>query len=567
MKKLYIIFVLTCIVSINCLATLPTNVWSRIWGSSEFDKGKDVAVDNSSNVYVAGYTRGSFDGQSHNYGTPDLCLTKYNNSGTKQWTRIWGSSTSESGRGVSVDNAENVYVVGTTADSFDGQSNNGHYDLCLTKFNSSGTKQWTRIWGSSTQDSGRGVSVDNAGNIYVTGYAGGSFDGQINNGISDLFLTKYNSSGTKQWTRIWGSSTSDSGKDISIDSENNVYVAGYTTGSFDGQSNTSEGTNDLCLTKYNSNGTKQWTRIWGSSLADNGYGVCVNSVGKCYVTGYTEGSFDGQTNNGDYDLCLTEKVAYFYLDITNDNSVVSSNIKEIKVAGILSGIGEMWVSNCANNEVQFFDEANQFITPNILLEFCTNNIIVCGKTNQNGNFISDNIIIFRGLSNELGLLTPIYGYRTNALTLDFNVWFGSDILPDQRFLSTNSGASWFYYTNSLTFPSEGTYFWTAKGLDSSYNPHYAAATNKLIITTTLPKISLLSPADNTILTNNFAIDLMANFGSSSFARQLSTNSGVSWFDYEPGVPVYFPGVGVWNWTARGRNAAGWTAHRNHGHWK
>ena len=48
------------------------------------------------------------------------------------------------------------------------------------------------------------VAVDGSGNIYVTGYTSGDLDGETNAGGSDTVLIKYNSSGTKQWTRCWG---------------------------------------------------------------------------------------------------------------------------------------------------------------------------------------------------------------------------------------------------------------------------------------------------------------------------------------------------------------------------
>jgi|GEM_PF-2755219 len=532
-----------------------TKQWTRIWGSTSQDGGNGVCVDNVGNIYVAGRAGGSFDGQSNNGGA-DLCLTKYNSNGTKQWTRIWGSSGYDIGHDVSVDNSENVYVAGRAGGPFDGQTNNSSSDLCLTKYDNNGTKQWTRIWGSTNVDFGYSVSVDSAGDVYVSGRTRGAFGGQNNNGDVDLCLTKYNNDGTSLWSRIWGSSSWEEGKSVDIDKDDNVYVAGYTGGSFDGQSN--NGSEDLCLTKYNSSGTKQWTRIWGSADSDKGNGVSIDNDGYAYIAGSASGSFDGQSNPGGFSsLCLTRKTGNFYINITNEN-IVSFGQKKIELAGIQSAIiGKLCVSNSANNEVYLFDSERYWTTPNITLETGTNIIFVSG-TNEVNDFTSDSITIVRGFTNEVYLDYPIHGWRTNALTLDFNVWFGTDILADQRFLSTNSGDSWFYYTNSLTFPNEGTYFWTAKGLDSSYNSHYAAETNKLIITTTLPEVSLLSPSDNTVITNDFAIVLMANFGSSSFARQLSTNSGVSWFDYEPGVPVYFPGTGVWYWTARGRNAAGWT---------
>jgi len=79
-----------------------------------------------------------------------------------------------------------------------GNTNSGSEDLFLVKYNSSGTKQWTQQLGTSSTDRGNEVSVDSSNNLYVTGWTSGGLDGNTNSGDSDLFLLKYNSSGTKQ---------------------------------------------------------------------------------------------------------------------------------------------------------------------------------------------------------------------------------------------------------------------------------------------------------------------------------------------------------------------------------
>jgi len=68
--------------------------------------------------------------------------------------------------------------------------------LYTLKYNSSGTKQWTKQLGTSSSDYAKGVAVDSSNNIYVTGYTGGGLDGNTNSGSNDIFLVKYNSSGT-----------------------------------------------------------------------------------------------------------------------------------------------------------------------------------------------------------------------------------------------------------------------------------------------------------------------------------------------------------------------------------
>ena len=126
-------------------------------------------------------------------------------------------------------------------------------DAFVIKFNSSGTKQWTKKLGTWQNDLANGVATDPSGNVYVTGGTYGGLDGNTNAGNSDLFVVKYNSSGTKQWTKQLGSSSRDYDYGVATDSSGNV--SGDTYGGLD--NNTNAGYNDLFVVKYNSSGTKQ----------------------------------------------------------------------------------------------------------------------------------------------------------------------------------------------------------------------------------------------------------------------------------------------------------------------
>ena len=67
-----------------------------------------------------------------------------------------------------------------------------------TSTDTSTTSTWTKQIGTSSYDSGNGVTTDSSDNIYVTGDTYGGLDGNLNSGKSDIFLIKYNSSGIKQ---------------------------------------------------------------------------------------------------------------------------------------------------------------------------------------------------------------------------------------------------------------------------------------------------------------------------------------------------------------------------------
>jgi uncharacterized delta-60 repeat protein len=280
-----------------------TKQWTQQLGSSSKDYGRGVTVDSSDNIYVTGYTTGGLDGNT-NSGDNDSFLVKYNSSGTKQWTQQLGTSSHDYGRGVTVDSSDNIYVTGYTWGGLDGNTNSGGRDMFLVKYNSSGTKQWTQQLGTSSHDYGRGVTVDSSDNIYVTGSTYGGLDGNTNSGSYDASLVKYNTSGTKQWTKLLGTSSKDSGYGVTVDSSDNIYVTGYTRGGLDG--NTYSGDNDTFLVKYNSSGVKQWTQQLGSSSKDFGHGVTVDSSDNIYVTGYTEGGLDGNTNSGNEDIFLVK---------------------------------------------------------------------------------------------------------------------------------------------------------------------------------------------------------------------------------------------------------------------
>ena len=108
--------------------------------------------------------------------------------------------------------------------------------------------------GTSAVEQGRGVTVDSSNNIYVTGYSDGAFDGEPHSGQNDILLVKFNSDGDKLWTKLWGTSTYEEGWHVEADSSNNIYLTGYSNGGLDGNSNSGEG--DSILTKLNSDGDR-----------------------------------------------------------------------------------------------------------------------------------------------------------------------------------------------------------------------------------------------------------------------------------------------------------------------
>ena len=279
-------------------------IWTRIWGSAQVDYAEGVTLDTNGNICVAGITYSSFHGQTHpNEGCCRLFLSKYTPDGSNIWTRIWGGTggitKSDNAHCVAVDRKDNsIHVAGSTDEGFDGETNPGGNSPFVTKFTSDGSNLWTRIFGSALTDAGRAVGVDSTGSVYVAGLTSGSFDGETNPGQTSAFLTKYSADGSNLWTRIFGSTSFDYGYGLAVGPNDRAYVSGTTKGSFGGATNPSEPTESVFLTEYTSDGTSNWTRIWGSSskIDYTQAEMAADGQGNLYVVGCTRGSFDGESN-------------------------------------------------------------------------------------------------------------------------------------------------------------------------------------------------------------------------------------------------------------------------------
>ncbi len=170
------------------------------------------------------------------------------------WTRQFGTSRLDSATDIDV-HSTGVYVAGHTTGALPGQTNQGSDDAFLRKYNSAGGIVWTRQFGSSGSDKGHSVAVDSTG-IYVVGQAYGRLPGQTNQGNVDAFVRKYNLNGGHVWTRQFGSSNIDIAWDIDVDSTG-LYIAGHTAGTLSGQSK--KGWDDAFVRKYSFTGSAIWT--------------------------------------------------------------------------------------------------------------------------------------------------------------------------------------------------------------------------------------------------------------------------------------------------------------------
>jgi len=167
---------------------------------------------------------------------------------------------------------------------------------------------WAKGSGSTGNDIAKSVFVDGAGGVYVVGSFEGTVDfdpgpavlNMTSAGGSDIFIQKFNSSGTLLFARRIGGGGNDSANDVAVDPNSNIYITGsfFATVDFDpgaGVSNlVSAGGLDIFILRLTSAGNWSYSARMGGTTNDEGLTVCANSG--AYAVG---GTFLG--NNIDFD--------------------------------------------------------------------------------------------------------------------------------------------------------------------------------------------------------------------------------------------------------------------------
>ncbi len=180
-----------------------------------------------------------------------------------------------------------------------------------------GVYQWTVALGSTGYDYGFSTVEDLDGNTYATGLFSGTVDfdpgggttNKVSNGETDAYLAKYDADGNFLWVRTWGSTATDRGYSVDIDSDNNVLVSGDFRGvvDFDDSGGTANKTSvgvSAYLVKYSSAGNFSWVRAWGTA-GSHSVEHAIDSSNNIYVATDCSGSVDFDDAGGTDTLSCT----------------------------------------------------------------------------------------------------------------------------------------------------------------------------------------------------------------------------------------------------------------------
>jgi hypothetical protein len=456
---------------------LGNQVWTKQFGSSADDNGFGITIDNNGNLYITGQTAGSLPGQT-NKGQSDAFIAKYDTLGNQLWIRQFGSSqfsgagnentntngisidingniyitggvfggdayivkydtsgtqlgtkrlgaSNGKGNGIITDGNGNFYTTGNAVGNLSGNTNQGLADAYIAKYDALGNQLWAKLLGTSASDFSNGISRDNNGNLYIVGNTSGSLLGNTSQGAQDAYIAKYDALGNQIWVQQFGTSTIDDASAIKIDSSNNIYVIGSTNGSLSG--NTNLGAQDAYIAKYDALGNQIWVKQFGTSSSEVANGITINSNGTIYVTGSTNGSLPGNTNQGSSDAFIAAFDSNGNLltsnqaptNLTLSNSTVAENQVIGTVIGNLSSTdpdtGNTFtyslVTGTGATDNSLFSIINNQLTTNSVFDYETKNSysVRVRTTDQGGLFFEQQLTI--GVTDLRGCLKSFEGSK------------------------------------------------------------------------------------------------------------------------------------------------------------
>lgn len=337
MKRVFLAILLT--VTTANAGDVGAHLWSKVLGSTTLNSVTQLAklaVDSSGNIFITGRFSGTADFgagpvASGGGGAYDVFVAKYTPAGAYSWMKHVNTGQSvNSMSSIAVDSNGDVIAVGLifSTGSIDFGSPCTPFtttgrDTVIVKYSNAGACVWARNITSTDADSGVAVAVDSSDNVFVGGGYKGTltFGGGITltahtgaNSTTDIYLAKFDSSGTALWAKGFGQnpdvvvSQNDYQKvyDLATTASGDVVMVGTFRRTVDfcypgtpcpmttADNAVSGPSRDGFIAKYNSSGVAQWAKQVGESGGGDqvAYGVAIDSAGNIITVGHTEGPAD-----------------------------------------------------------------------------------------------------------------------------------------------------------------------------------------------------------------------------------------------------------------------------------
>ncbi|MBK7986944.1 MAG: SBBP repeat-containing protein [Ignavibacteria bacterium] len=233
-------------------------LWAKSCGGKRGDVVNSIAIDKESNVYTTGTFKSFFNYAADfdpgpdsmklaSAGEQDIFILKLDANGNFLWAKSCGAEYYDNSMSIAVDDKGNVYTTGlfTGIVDFDPGINvmklsseanmAGQHDMFILKLDANGNFIWAKSCGGKHSEAGLSIAIDEAGNVFTTGYFGHEVDFDPGTGVTnlsairetDIFIQKLDSKGNFLWAKSFGGNASELGNSITVDKKGNVFITGY----------------------------------------------------------------------------------------------------------------------------------------------------------------------------------------------------------------------------------------------------------------------------------------------------------------------------------------------------
>ncbi|MCZ2443727.1 MAG: T9SS type A sorting domain-containing protein, partial [Flavobacteriales bacterium] len=296
--------------------------WSNsLFTSSTFGSCgiQDVYVKGS-DVYVTGFYSGNacfFSDTLINASSSgwDIFIAKYNSSGVFQWAKTAGGAGLDKGYDIYVNNLDEIFAIGYFKDDAYFETthliSNGLQDMYIAKYNSSGNLLWAYNYGGTGFDLAAKIITDDNNYLYVMGRYNNSITfgtTTLNSTGTDAFIAKFDSNGNPIWAKGISGTGEDEEADIDYENGRIAFIA-TTSGNVSINSSTLSGLGDLdiCIGHLDTTGAVIWAKLFGGLSDDEGSGVTL-LMNSTYFSGSfkTTANFDAfsLTSLGQWDIVI-----------------------------------------------------------------------------------------------------------------------------------------------------------------------------------------------------------------------------------------------------------------------
>lgn len=392
-------------------------VWYHHASCDDYIVPTDLAIDEDNNILVSGSFQGTAEfntidnvvallGTTNSTvtsnGMNDAYVLKVLSDGSFSWVKTFGSTSFDSAASIGTDSQNRVNVAGRFRETADfdpagsGQTStsSGINDCFVLQLTSDGNYVWHHTFGGTDYDEIWSIDVDPSDNLITFGYFSGTVDLDPNTGIQnatslgsdDLFIQKFNSSGSLTWVKTFGGSELEDPYDLITDSDGNVILTGdfFNTVDFDpgpGVNNiTSAGNNDIFFMQLSPEGEFDWAFRIGATFSQAGYAITTDASDHIIGTGtfsnlvdFDPGSSTSSMSAQDFniyvvkfgDACILPELSAV---TANDPTVCVGETATITIDGTLNGATtwQLMSNDCAGNligttntsTIEFIPETN-----------------------------------------------------------------------------------------------------------------------------------------------------------------------------------------------------------------